>query len=307
MMATEQQWSRWSTTMRLVTGDPDAAAEARRVVDAVLDDVERAASRFRPDAEILHVAKGRPVAISPTLTALLDVALDAARVTHGAVDPTVGRQLADLGYDRDIDMVRGGDARVVIRTSRQATWRDIDLDSHALTVRVPEGVLLDLGATAKAWAADRSAEEVLARLGVGVLVSLGGDIATAAPPGVQPGWDVLVQDRPEDPAALIHLPAGLAVATSSIQQRTWRGSGMTLHHILDPATGMPAERYWRSATVVAADCVTANTWSTAAMVRGGEAARTLREMGLPARLVTTAGEVRVLGGWPAAAELVGAA
>lgn len=152
-------------------------------------------------------------------------------------------------------------------------------------------------------------------LGIAVLVSLGGDIATVGPtpgplagPTAAPlGWDVLVRDRDEDPAAMVHLPDGLAVATSSTQQRTWRGSGMQLHHIIDPSTGMPAQRYWRSVTVVAQDCVTANIWSTAALVRGGDAVRVLRELGLPARLVTMAGQVRLLGGWPAAAELGGAA
>ena len=301
--------------MRLVTPQAADLSAAREIVDAVLDDVELAASRFRPDGEILQISTGAPVRVSQTLTELLAAALDAARVTGGAVDPTVGSMLVDLGYDRDIDAVRQGEARVEIAMTRRATWRDIRLDEANRTVTVPQGVVLDLGATAKAWAADRCAQAVAMELGIAVLVSLGGDIATVGPtpgplagPTAAPlGWDVLVRDRDEDPAAMVHLPDGLAVATSSTQQRTWRGSGMQLHHIIDPATGMPAQRYWRSVTVVAQDCVTANIWSTAALVRGGDAVRVLRELGLPARLVTMAGQVRLLGGWPAAAELGGAA
>lgn len=301
--------------MRLVTPQAADLSAAREIVDAVLDDVELAASRFRPDGEILQISTGAPVRVSQTLTELLAAALDAARVTTGAVDPTVGSMLVDLGYDRDIDAVRQGEARVEIAMTRRATWRDIRVDEANRTVTVPQGVVLDLGATAKAWAADRCAQAVAMELRVAVLVSLGGDIATVGPtpgplagPTAAPlGWDVLVRDRDEDPAAMVRLPDGLAVATSSTQQRTWRGSGMQLHHIIDPATGMPAQRYWRSVTVVAQDCVTANIWSTAALVRGGDAVRVLRELGLPARLVTMAGQVRLLGGWPAAAELGGAA
>ncbi|HON75208.1 MAG TPA: FAD:protein FMN transferase [Dermatophilaceae bacterium] len=315
MMSAHQEWSRWSTTMRLVTPQAADLSAAREIVDAVLDDVELAASRFRPDGEILQISTGAPVRVSQTLTELLAAALDAARVTGGAVDPTVGSMLVDLGYDRDIDAVRQGQARVEIAMTRRATWRDIRLDEANRTVTLPRGVVLDLGATAKAWAADRCAQAVAMELGIAVLVSLGGDIATVGPtpgplagPTAAPlGWDVLVRDRDEDPAAMVHLPDGLAVATSSTQQRTWRGSGMQLHHIIDPSTGMPAQRYWRSVTVVAQDCVTANIWSTAALVRGGDAVRVLRELGLPARLVTMAGQVRLLGGWPAAAELGGAA
>ena len=56
-------------------------------------------------------------------------------------------------------------------------WREVRLDGRSLTL--PAGVQLDLGATAKAWAADRSAARIAARAGSGVLVSLGGDIAVA--------------------------------------------------------------------------------------------------------------------------------
>ena len=59
-------------------------------------------------------------------------------------------------------------------------WREVHLEGRLLTM--PEGVQLDLGATAKAWAADRSAARIAERLGCGVLVSLGGDIAVAGPP-----------------------------------------------------------------------------------------------------------------------------
>ena len=59
-------------------------------------------------------------------------------------------------------------------------WREVRLDGQSLTM--PAGVQLDLGATAKAWAADRSAARIAQQLGGGVLVSLGGDIAVAGPP-----------------------------------------------------------------------------------------------------------------------------
>ena len=56
-------------------------------------------------------------------------------------------------------------------------WRSVVLDAAAGTVTLPAGTLLDLGATAKAWAADRAAAAIAARLGCGVLVSLGGDVS----------------------------------------------------------------------------------------------------------------------------------
>jgi thiamine biosynthesis lipoprotein len=161
---------------------------------------------------------------------------------------------------------------------------------------VPHGVLLDLGATAKAAAADRIATLVALRLGVGVLVALGGDIATAGP-APDGGWQVLVQDRPGDPDCTVRLPAGAALATSSTAGRAWGRPGELLHHILDPRTGRPAPTVWRTVSVAAYSCLRANTLSTAAVVRGAGAVDLLRDV--PSRLVTPGLDVLRLGGWPA--------
>jgi thiamine biosynthesis lipoprotein len=160
---------------------------------------------------------------------------------------------------------------------------------------VPTGVLLDLGATAKAVTADRAAARVAAELGTGVLVALGGDIATAGP-GPDGGWRVLVRDRPGDPQCTVRLPAGAALATSSTVARTWGRPGELLHHILDPRTARPTPRVWRTVSVAAFTCLRANTLSTAAIVRGHAAPDLLR--GVPARLVTPDLDVLRLGGWP---------
>jgi FAD:protein FMN transferase len=164
-------------------------------------------------------------------------------------------------------------------------------------VTVPVGVLLDLGATAKACTADRCAALVAARTGAGVLVSLGGDIATAGP-GPAGGWRVLVQDRPVDPACTVTLPAGHAIATSSTVRRRWRHGGRLVHHVLDPRTCQPAEPVWRSVTVAAPRCLLANTLSTAALVRGQAALPWLRALDVPARLVDAAGAVLSTPRWP---------
>ena len=167
---------------------------------------------------------------------------------------------------------------------------------------MPADITLDLGATAKAWAADRCARVVSGELGIGVLVSLGGDIATAGP-GPVGGWRVLVRDQPDDPAAVVSLPSGAALATSSTRSRQWRREGRELHHILDPATCLPVEPVWASVTVAAGTCVEANTWSTAAVVQGSGAPALLTRQGLAARLLGVDGTATHLGAWPAAAEV----
>ncbi|MFJ9368677.1 FAD:protein FMN transferase [Nocardia sp. NPDC101769] len=188
--------------------------------------------------------------------------------------------------------------RVPVVLTVRPDWTHVRLDGDL--VSVPAGVLLDLGATAKALAADHCAQLVADRLGCGVLVSLGGDIATAGPAPAD-GWQVLVEDRPGEPRSRIALPAGAALATSSTLRRRWWRGGRLVHHIVDPRTGVAADPVWRTVSVAAGSCLAANIAATATVVRGRDALTGLRGSGLPSRLVSRDGEVITLCGWPRAA------
>ena len=295
-------WELWSTTARLVVTDAPALEPALALVRETLAEIELAASRFRPDSEVMRLAASvhgndrvGPVAISPMLADLLGEALDAAEWTGGAVDPTVGSTLSDLGYDRDITRLDLSGDRPVVRVRRTPGWRTVRLTGT--TLALPAGLILDLGATAKAVAADRCAARVATQLGCGVLVSLGGDIATAGR-GPAGGSAITVQDTPEDPAAQIVLPDGAAVATSSTVRRTWRRGTDTTHHIVDPRTSRPAASPWRSVTVVADTCAVANAAATAVIAQGSDGAAWLTTHDLPARLVDHDHQVHLIGGWP---------
>jgi FAD:protein FMN transferase len=288
------QWPVWGTTARIVVTEPARLAEAADLVRDELAAVDAACSRFRPDSELTAASRAnRPVEVSGLLADLVAAALEAARQTDGDVDPTVGAALCGLGYDRDFAAITGRQVAPGVRIFPTPDWRAVRLRDRELTI--PSGVLLDLGATAKAVAADRAAALVALRFGTGVLVALGGDIATAGP-APDGGWRVLVQDRPGDPRCTVCLPAGAALATSSTAGRTWGRPGELLHHILDPRTGRPAPKVWRTVSVAAYSCLRANTLSTAAIVRGHDAPLLLD--GLPSRLVTSSLDVLRLGGWP---------
>lgn len=287
---TTAQWAVWSTTARIVVTEPSALARATDIVKGVLASVDLAASRFRADSEVSRLQPGVPTAVSKVLAQLVRVALIAAERTDGAVDPTMGRALGDLGYDRDMSLVDIGGRAIPLVVRQAPGWQNIRLEGHTLTA--PEG--LDFGATAKAHAADVAAQLVAAMLGTGVLVSLGGDIATAGP-APEGGWRVLVRDQPDDPSCVLNMPAGRAIATSSTRSRAWRRGRAQLHHILDPRTCLPAEPVWRSVSVVAASCVDANTATTAALVHGIDGPR---KTTLPARFVALDGSVRTVNGWP---------
>ena len=292
-----------TTATVLVTRRPRLAV-AREVLESQLDDIDRACSRFRPDSDLTRVneADGRRVRVAPLLTTAVEVALRAARVSDGDVDPTVGEALQLVGYDRDFASVAPKGPPIQLRVGRVPGWRTVEVDRARHTVRVPAGVTLDLGATAKALAADLSAAAVQDRVGGGVLVSLGGDLAIAGrpPPG---GWCVRVTDDhaapPGAPGETVALQAG-GLATSSTTVRRWSRGDRALHHIIDPATSCSTESCWQTVSVAASNCVDANVAATAAIVRGGSAAEWLASLQMPARLVHRDGRVSHVGGWAAA-------
>ncbi len=315
------RWEAFGTGMVLRVADPDGLARAQTVAADELDAIDRACSRFRADSDLARVnalAGGRAVRVAPLMVQALEVALRAAELTEGAVDPTVGAALVLAGYDRDWRLLEpasvepgapeaalaGRPLMPCVRAEVRSGWRTIELDAVRSTVCVPRGIALDLGASAKAWAADRAARAAFEACRCGVLVSLGGDIATAgtAPAG---GWRIHVTDDhragPDAPGQTISIAAG-GLATSSTATRRWRRGAATMHHIIDPATGAPALGRWRTVSVAAADCTDANIASTAALVRGDEgAAAWLAQRSLPARLVDHGGTVVRVGNWPVAA------
>jgi thiamine biosynthesis lipoprotein ApbE len=312
-------WQALGTTVRLVVTDPRQLGAARDMLTADLRDVDQACSRFRPDSEIRtlqapqtlpvprshRATRTRTVTLSPLLAEAIAAALRAAQLTDGDVDPTVGAAMNAIGYDRDFTRVRpvGPPLRLTERTV--PGWQSLRLEGTQLTFA--EGIQLDLGATAKAWAADRAANTIAATLGCGVLVSLGGDIAVSGPPP-ETGWRIRVQDvtgSPEEPSAgpyaLVAIRDG-GLATSSTKARRWRRGGDVLHHILDPRTSLPAEPVWRTVSVAAGTCADANAASTAAIIRGRDAITWLAGHNLPARLVDAKGTVFTVAGWPDAEE-----
>ena len=317
----QSSWTVWELEASVTVTDSVALGAAEYIVRDIVAAVDLACSRFREDSELMRLQPLMPrgVTVTPMFRLLLERALDAARMTDGDVDPTLGADLAALGHGPLKD---GAEARrypgmrsvpvPAVPSAPDAPaprgpaprvpgWSRLHLDAGTLTL--PADLRLDLGASAKAVAADLAAADVHRKLGCGVLVSLGGDLASAGPGPQEDGrpghWQILVQDLPADPAQHISLAPGFALATSSTQKRTWVHQGTQVHHILDPRFGLPADPVWRTVTVAAPACLDANALSTAAIVRGFAAVKWFRAEGIPARLVDSRGRVTTTGGWPA--------
>jgi FAD:protein FMN transferase len=291
------------STAVVAAADGDRLDAARGEVERVLAAFDEACSRFRDDSEVerLNRSRGEPMAVSPLLLDAMSAAVRAAELTDGDVDPTVGEALIALGYDRDFKELADRPAvRRPVRIASVPGWRTIHVDRAAGTVRLGRGVTVDLGATAKALAADRAALSASEAAGCGVLVSLGGDIAVVGA-GPSDGWRIRVTDDHRSatsaPGQWITVQGG-GLATSSTTVRQWENDDGSAHHLVDPRTGRSSDSVWRTVSVTAASCLDANIASTAAIIRGQSAVPWLRSLRLPSRLVDVNGTVCHLAGWP---------
>ncbi len=265
------------------SSDPRAVARAEFAVRRVFEREEARFSRFRPESELSRVnaQAGTWVRVSEPFAELTLGALRAAEETGGRFDPTVLPALKAAGYDRDFKEVAAraehlerdepDDEILAIRREfrdlmvKDATacgaWREIEIRGDRL--RVPEGAELDFGGIAKGWTVDLAARE-LSSLPWAIL-DAGGDLRiVGATPGE--GLDVAVEDPQANgvEALRLRLRSG-ALATTSVTVRAW---GRGRHHVIDPATGLPAITPVIQATVWAETCTDAEVWSKAAVLAG---------------------------------------
>lgn len=296
-------WSALGTTATLCVNEARGLRQARAVLARELAEVDETCSRFRNDSELsrLNARAGRFVVVSSRLFGAIKLALHAAKQTEGLVDPTIGQTLRLAGYDQTFELVRRREASTfVARFATVPSWRLIEIDADRSTVRVPPGTELDLGATAKAFAADQAARIAAQEVDGGVLVSLGGDIAVSGEPP-EGGWSIQLADdhaaRFSGSGPAISIRSG-GIASSGTAVRTWRSGQVSLHHIIDPRTGQPAVTPWQTVTVAARSCVDANVASTAAIVLGKHAPQWLSDRQLPARLKSATGSVVFISDWP---------
>ena len=293
---------RWRTTLAVTVPGSADSASVRRAGQILTDEVgrlEQVASRFRADSEISGVnrAAGRWAPASAQLVELVEVALAAAESTGGLVDPCLGRQVDAAGY-RSWAV---GDVAVLDTASAApapaGSWREVEVSGGQ--VRIPPGVALDLGATAKAWLADEVAERIADELGIDVIANMGGDLRVIAK---APGWVVSADHEvPGLPERAIGITDG-GLATSGQGRRRWLTTSGAAHHLIDPRTGRSADTGWWAVSALAASATAANVAATAGMLLDGDAPAWFAERGLHGLFTRWSGSGRAtahtVGQWP---------
>jgi thiamine biosynthesis lipoprotein len=246
--------------------------------------LEAILSRFREDSELSALNRTGRLRAGPELVEVTQLAVDARLHTKGRFDPTVHDALVAAGYDRSFEQLQG---RVAVTTAPPRCGGRIAVDPRTGLIELEPGFRLDLGGIAKGYAVDRLCD-TLSACGP-CLVDAGGDIAVRGgswPVGVETADDMLT----------LELSRG-ALATSGIDRRRWSSDAGSAHHVIDPATGRPADRDLVRVTVFADSAAEAEVAAKSLYLAGAmQAAREADELGTPAVLVTKDGQTVLAGG-----------
>ena len=272
---------------------------ARLLHDAAdfIEDLEARWSRFRPTSEIsrLNAMAGRPVTVSTETLALVQRALEGARITGGRYDPTVLGAVLRAGYDRSFEQLSDHSPRC---KSPLTDGHDrIFVDASSSTITLPRDVGFDPGGIGKGYAADLLVHELLARGAAGACANVGGDLRVEGDGPQGESWVVAIEHPVgAGPAATVALRGG-AVATTSRIRRVWGPEGDRRHHVIDPSTGQPAVSGLASATVIAAEAWQAEVVAKAAFLAGSvDGAALITDAGATGLVVTDDGAVLELDG-----------
>ena len=261
----EQRFLAMDTYMHFTVYGNDTAG--RQAQDEILS-LERLLSVTDEASEVYainHRTKST-CELSPELTALLEQALILARQTDGTFDPTVYPVVRAWGFTAGTYQVPEQDKLAALLPL--VDHKKANLDGNTLTL--PDAVQLDFGGIAKGWAGDRAAQ-LLRGMGVtSAILWLGGNIHTI---GTKPDgslWNIGIEDPDTGGNLGTVAVADLAVVTSGSYQRFFTANGQTYHHIIDPATGCPANSGLTSVTVVGKHGARCDALSTALFVMGLE-------------------------------------
>jgi thiamine biosynthesis lipoprotein len=209
-------------------------------------------TRFSEGSELaaLNRARGKWVAVSGEMEALLQESLRAYELSAGLVNVAVLPSMLAIGYTRPLD---DGVTPAATKVARPAPPLTEVLNVEARRARLEAGCGLDLGGIAKGWMADR----VAAQLGPNALANLGGDLRAVGPGPSGEGWPVgfggatvMLRDQ--------------GAATSSVRRRRWG----ELHHLIDPRTGLPCDSGLEEVSVVAATGCDAEVVAKTALILG---------------------------------------
>jgi thiamine biosynthesis lipoprotein len=273
-MGSELRLSAW-------TQDEPATLAVFESVFKEFDRLEALMSTWKDGSEIqiLNKAAGQhPVPVSEEIRSVLITGRQVSEWTAGKFDLTWGVMSGLWKFDYQNKDGSIPDPKEVARRRKLIDYRQLEVDEQSRTAFIHRaGMIVNLGGIGKGYAVDR-ARDILRQRGIqDFMIQFGGDLYVAGKNGDRP-WRLGIQD-PRGPAEQIFASVEVSnstFSTSGDYERFFIKDGRRYHHILDPATGEPAQGS-RSVTILASSATIADGLSTGIFILGPEAGMALIE------------------------------
>lgn len=282
------------TIMSISSADENADAALKQAQSRITE-LDRLWSVTGTDSELSRLNSGEQVDVSRETAELLRFSLDIAEKTDGALDPTIYPVLTAWGFTREENRVP--DEAEIAALLERVDYRNIRIDGD--TVSLKNSAMLDFGAVAKGYAGDEAAK-ILREQGVtSALINLGGSITTIGKKPDGSDWKIGVKNPLGSGNVGTLALSDLSAVTSGAYERYFTAEDGTVYgHIINPATGCPADNDLLSVTIVSENATLCDALSTALFVMGSEKAQSFyREngsaMGFDIILITKDSEVIV--------------
>ncbi|MDQ0068925.1 thiamine biosynthesis lipoprotein [Variovorax boronicumulans] len=243
--------------------------QVREAVDAALARVIAQMSHWEPASDIsrFNVAPaGSRHALPEEFAEVMRCALHWARVSGGAIDPTVGPLVACWGFGPDAEGNSFPTPEAIAELRARTGWQQLEFDEARGTLLQPGNVALDLSGIAKGFAVDHGVEALRELALTDLLFEIGGELrGIGRRPDGQP-WQVMVDG--ESPAPQRIALADMAIATSGDRWHRREHEGRRWSHTIDPRNGEPVAHALASVTVLHAECMQADALATVLTVLG---------------------------------------
>ncbi len=279
LLPREERVDRTDFLMSTVVDQKLAGRKAEETGQQVVDrlrELEDRLSLYDAGSEIaaINAAAGKnAVVVSQETYALLRRSFALAAENGGVFDPAIA-PVTLLWHDA-MEKGRPPEAQTVAQRLPLTDYRQVRFDDENTSVMLEEeGMALDLGGIAKGYAAALAGEIYRSAELRAALISIGGNIYCWGAPEGQETYRIGVRDpRGEagDPLLILNV-TDKVIATSGAYERYFEYEGTVYHHIIDPATGYPAETDLLSVTVLSDDGALADCLSTTFFIEGRDAA-----------------------------------
>lgn len=254
--------------------------------------IERTCSRFDPDSELMRLSRrtGESVGVSPLLYQAVKFAVETARETDGAFDPSIGRSMEQRGFDRNY--LSGKTVRSTFADSEKTSYKDLLLDGKRRKILLKKPMVIDLNAVVKGMAVDVAAKAVRNKGFVHFIINAGGDVYAAGLNEQERPWKIGIRNpvRRSEQIGSIRL-SDAAICTSGDYERPSKVLPGQ-NHLLDPHKDRSPGNI-ASCSVIAPFAMLADAFSTASFIMGSNRGlKKMEEMHLDCVMVTRSQDVR---------------